>query len=96
MFKIIKKEVQFGAHTLKLETGKMARQASSVVVQMGNTVVLCAAVAAKQAKPGMNFFPLTINYQEKYYAAGKFPGGFFKRENRPSERGLLNLLKAVC
>jgi polyribonucleotide nucleotidyltransferase len=89
MFKIIKKEVQFGAHTLKLETGKMARQASSVVVQMGNTVVLCAAVAAKQAKPGMNFFPLTINYQEKYYAAGKFPGGFFKRENRPSEREVL-------
>lgn len=89
MFKIIKKEIEFGANILYLETGKMARQAHSVVARMGDTIVLCAAVAAKEAKQGVDFFPLTINYLEKYYAAGKFPGGFFKRENRPTEREVL-------
>ncbi len=87
--KIIVKEVQFGKDIVRLETGKIARQAHSVVARKGDTVVLCAVVAAKEPKEGIDFFPLTINYLEKYYAAGKFPGGFFKRENRPTEREVL-------
>ena len=80
------KTFQFGGETVTLQTGEIARQASSAIVaSMGDTVVLVTAVGRKQAKPGQNFFPLTINYQEKTYAAGKIPGGFFKREGRPSE-----------
>ena len=85
-----KKSFQYGAHTLTIETGEMARQASAaVVVSLGDTVVLCTAVAAKQAAPGRDFFPLTVNYQEKTYAAGRIPGGFFKREGRPTEKETL-------
>ena len=86
----IKKSVAYGAHTLTLETGEIARQADgAVMVSLGDTVVLVTAVAAKQAKPGQDFFPLTVDYQEKTYAAGKIPGGFFKREGRPSEKETL-------
>jgi polyribonucleotide nucleotidyltransferase len=85
-----KQEFQFGAHTVTLETGEMARQADgAVVVSMGETVVLVTAVGAKTAVSGRDFFPLTVNYQEKFYAAGRIPGGFFKREGRPSERETL-------
>ncbi|MFM7624989.1 MAG: polyribonucleotide nucleotidyltransferase [Gammaproteobacteria bacterium] len=85
-----KKSFQYGPHTLTLETGEMARQASgAVVAKMGDTVVLCTAVAAKKAAPGRDFFPLTVNYQEKTYAAGRIPGGFFKREGRPTEKETL-------
>ncbi len=87
---VFKKTFQYGSHTLKLETGEMARQASAAVVaSLGDTVVLCTAVAAKQAAPGRDFFPLTVNYQEKTYAAGRIPGGFFKREGRPTEKETL-------
>ena len=87
---VFKKSFQFGSNTLKLETGEMARQASAAVVaSLGDTVVLCTAVAAKQAAPGRDFFPLTVNYQEKTYAAGRIPGGFFKREGRPTEKETL-------
>ena len=73
-----------------METGKIARQADgAVLVTIGQTTVLCTAVAAKSAKPGQDFFPLTVNYQEKAFAAGKIPGGFFKREGRPSENETL-------
>jgi polyribonucleotide nucleotidyltransferase len=75
---------------MTLETGEMARQAgAAVVASLGDTVVLCTAVAAKQAAPGRDFFPLTVNYQEKFYAAGRIPGGFFKREGRPTEKETL-------
>ncbi|NBU24945.1 MAG: polyribonucleotide nucleotidyltransferase [Gammaproteobacteria bacterium] len=85
-----KKSFQYGPHTLTLETGEMARQASAAVVaKLGDTVVLCTAVAAKKAAPGRDFFPLTVNYQEKTYAAGRIPGGFFKREGRPTEKETL-------
>jgi len=85
-----KKSFQYGSYTLTLETGEMARQASAAVVaSLGETVVLCTAVAAKQANPGRDFFPLTVNYQEKTYAAGRIPGGFFKREGRPTEKETL-------
>jgi polyribonucleotide nucleotidyltransferase len=90
MFTIEKKEFQWGDETVVIETGKIARQADgAVLVSMGQTTVLCTAVAAKSAKPGQDFFPLTVNYQEKAFAAGKIPGGFFKREGRPSEREIL-------
>ena len=80
------KTFQYGDKTVTFRTGEIARQASAAVVaSMGDTVVLVSAVARKEAKPGQDFFPLTINYQEKTYAAGKIPGGFFKREGRPSE-----------
>ena len=85
-----KKTFQYGSHTMTLETGEMARQAgAAVVASLGDTVVLCTAVAAKQAAPGRDFFPLTVNYQEKFYAAGRIPGGFFKREGRPTEKETL-------
>jgi len=75
---------------MTLETGEMARQAgAAVVASLGDTVALCTAVAAKQAAPGRDFFPLTVNYQEKFYAAGRIPGGFFKREGRPTEKETL-------
>jgi polyribonucleotide nucleotidyltransferase len=85
-----KKTFQYGEHAYTIETGEMARQAdASVVVSVAETVVLVTAVGAKSAVPGRDFFPLTVNYQEKTYAAGRIPGGFFKREGRPSERETL-------
>ena len=90
MFKIFRKELDWGGTRLVLETGKVARQADgAVMVSLGETTVLCTAVAAQTAKPGQDFFPLTVNYQEKAFAAGKIPGGFFKREGRPSENETL-------
>lgn len=90
MFEIYRKEINWGDKTLTLETGKVARQADgAVMATMGETSVLCTAVAAKTARPGQDFFPLTVNYQEKAFAAGKIPGGFFKREGRPSENETL-------
>ena len=86
MFNIIKKEITWGDKKLTLESGRVARQADgAVVLTCGGTVILATAVSAKQAKPDIDFFPLTVNYQEKYYAAGKIPGGYFKREARPTE-----------
>src|ERR1700704_197678 len=83
-------ETSFGGQTLILETGKLAKQAGgAVTVTVGGTVVLVAATMAKKAKEGQGFFPLTVEYQERTYAAGKFSGGFFKREGRPSEREIL-------
>ena len=85
-----RKELNWGGRRLVLETGKMARQANgAVLATYGETTVLCTAVANKVAKPGQDFFPLTVNYQEKTFAAGKIPGGFFKREGRPSEKETL-------
>ena len=90
MFNHIKKSIQYGHHTLKLETGEIARQAGgAVLASLGDSVVLVTCVAAKSAKAGQDFFPLTVDYQEKTYAAGKIPGGFFKREGRPSEKETL-------
>ncbi|MDR3157743.1 MAG: polyribonucleotide nucleotidyltransferase [Zoogloeaceae bacterium] len=90
MFEIVKKTFAYGDHQVTLETGEIARQASgAVLARMGETVVLVTAVAAKDAKPGQDFFPLTVDYQEKFYAAGRIPGGFFKREGRPSEKETL-------
>jgi polyribonucleotide nucleotidyltransferase len=90
MFDIYREEIQWGGRTLKFETGRMARQANgAVLVQYGETSVLATAVAEREAKPGIDFFPLTVNYQEKTYAAGKIPGGFFKREGRPTEKETL-------
>ncbi len=85
-----RKTFAYGAHTVTLETGEIARQAhGAVVVNMDDTVVLATVVAARQAKPGQDFFPLTVDYVEKVYAAGRIPGGFFKREGRPSEKETL-------
>jgi polyribonucleotide nucleotidyltransferase len=90
MFNLFRKEVNWGGRRLVLETGRVARQADgAVMATYGETTVLCTAVASKQAKPGQDFFPLTVNYQEKTFAAGKIPGGFFKREGRPSEKEVL-------
>jgi polyribonucleotide nucleotidyltransferase len=90
MFKIFRKELNWGGRKLVLETGRIARQADgAVLASYGDTVVLCTAVGAKAPKPGIDFFPLTVNYQEKTFAAGKIPGGFFKREGRPSEKEVL-------
>jgi len=87
---IARQSFQFGSQTVTIETGELARQADgSVVVSMGDTVVLVTAVARKAAQPGKDFFPLTVNYQEKTYAAGRIPGGFFRREGRPSENETL-------
>ncbi len=84
------KKFQYGKHTVEIETGEIARQASAtVMVKMGDTVVMVAVVAKKEANPGQGFFPLTVNYQEKAYSAGKIPGGFFKREGRPTEKEIL-------
>jgi polyribonucleotide nucleotidyltransferase len=86
----IKKSFQYGDHTVSFETAEVARQADgAVIVNMSDTVVLVTAVAQKQAVPGRDFFPLTVNYQERTYAAGRIPGGFFKREGRPSEKETL-------
>ncbi|RPI12144.1 MAG: polyribonucleotide nucleotidyltransferase [Lysobacterales bacterium] len=85
-----KKTFQYGPHAVTLEAGRLARQADgSVLVSMGDTTVLVTAVARKEAQPGKDFFPLTVNYVEKTYAAGRIPGGFFKREGRPSEKETL-------
>ncbi len=90
MFDIKRKTIEWGGRTLTLETGRIARQADgSVLATYGETVVLATVVAAKTAKAGIDFFPLTVNYQEKTFAAGKIPGGFFKREGRPSEKETL-------
>ena len=90
MFNHFRKELDWGGRKLVLETGKIARQADgAVMATYGETIVLCTAVGVKSAKPGQDFFPLTVNYQEKAFAAGKIPGGFFKREGRPSEKETL-------
>jgi polyribonucleotide nucleotidyltransferase len=90
MFNIVRKSIEWGHDTLTLETGKIARQADgAVLATYGETTVLATVVAAKSEKPGIDFFPLTVNYQEKTFAAGKIPGGFFKREGRPSEKETL-------
>jgi polyribonucleotide nucleotidyltransferase len=86
MFDIKRKSVEWGGRKLTLETGRMARQADgAVLATYGETTVLATVVYDKAPKPGLDFFPLTVNYQEKTFAAGKIPGGFFKREGRPSE-----------
>ncbi|HEY7576617.1 MAG TPA: polyribonucleotide nucleotidyltransferase [Acetobacteraceae bacterium] len=90
MFNYYRKELDWGGRKLVLETGKVARQADgAVMARYGDTIVLCTAVGVKSARPGQDFFPLTVNYQEKAFAAGKIPGGFFKREGRPSEAEVL-------
>ena len=86
MFKIVKKEIVWGGKKLSIESGKIARQADgAVILTSGDTVILATVVGAKKANPETDFFPLTVNYQEKYYASGKIPGGYFKREARPTE-----------
>ncbi len=86
MFKVIKKEIEVAGKKISLETGKIARQADgAIIAQCGETVVLATVVGAKKVNPDMDYFPLSVNYQEKYYAAGKIPGGYFKREARPTE-----------
>ncbi|OAD22808.1 polynucleotide phosphorylase/polyadenylase, partial [Candidatus Thiomargarita nelsonii] len=81
-----KKTFQYGQHSITLETGEIARQADgAVIVSMGDTVVLVTVVGSKEANPEKDFFPLTVDYQERSYAAGRIPGSFFKREGRPSE-----------
>jgi polyribonucleotide nucleotidyltransferase len=90
MFNIVKKSVQYGAHMLTIETGEISRQAdAAVLVSYGDTVVLVAVTSKREVKQGQDFFPLTVDYMEKTYAAGKIPGGFFKREGRPSEKETL-------
>ena len=90
MFEVFRKELDWAGRKLVLETGKIARQADgAVMATYGGTTVLAAVVFEKQPKPGLDFFPLTVNYQEKTFAAGKIPGGFFKREGRPSEKEVL-------
>jgi len=90
MFEVFRKEVEWAGRKLVLETGKIARQADgAVMASYGGTTVLAAVVFEKKPKPGLDFFPLTVNYQEKAFAAGKIPGGFFKREGRPSEKEIL-------
>jgi len=90
MFKVHKQEIEWGGRTLTLESGRIARQADgAVLATYGDTVVLCTAVGQRTPKAGIDFFPLTVNYQEKTFAAGKIPGGFFKREGRPSEKETL-------
>ncbi len=86
MFEIVKKEIEIAGKKISLETGKIARQADgAILAQCGETVVLATVVGAKKVNPDVDYFPLSVNYQEKYYAAGKIPGGYFKREARPTE-----------
>ena len=86
MFKIFKEEIEVNGKKLTLETGKVARQADgAIIASLGETVVIATAVGAKKVAEGQDYFPLSVNYQEKYYAAGKIPGGYFKREARPTE-----------
>ena len=90
MFNVTTKSIEWGEERLTLETGKVARQADgTVIATLGETSVMANVTFAKAQKPGQDFFPLTVHYQEKYYAAGKIPGGFFKREARPSEKETL-------
>src|SRR5688500_7494523 len=90
MFDMKTVEIELGGSTLKLETGRVARQADgAVLATLGETVVLCAVTAAKSVKPGQDFFPLTVHYQEKFSAAGRIPGGFFKRERGATEKETL-------
>ena len=90
MFDIVRKEIEWGGRTLSIETGRIARQADgAVLVSYGESSVLCTAVGQTKPKEGIDFFPLTVHYQEKTYAAGKIPGGFFKREGRPTEKEVL-------
>src|SRR3954466_4173749 len=90
MFDIARVSITWAGRKLTLETGKIARQADgAVLATYGETVVLASVVSAKEPKPGFDFFPLTVNYQEKTFAAGKIPGGYFKREGRPSEKETL-------
>jgi polyribonucleotide nucleotidyltransferase len=92
MFNIIQKKITWGGRPLSFETGKLARQADgAVLVTYGETMVLATVVAAREAVEGQDFFPLSVHYQEKYYAAGRIPGGFLKREGRPSETEVLNV-----
>ena len=86
MFDVTRKSIEWGEETLTLETGKVARQADgTVIATLGETSVMANVTFAKEMKEGQDFFPLTVHYQEKYYAAGKIPGGYFKREARPTE-----------
>ena len=86
MFKVFKKEIELNGKKISLETGKIARQADgAIIAKCGETVVLATVVGAKKINPDLDYFPLSVNYQEKYYAAGKIPGGYFKREARPTE-----------
>ncbi|MBX9911388.1 MAG: polyribonucleotide nucleotidyltransferase, partial [Beijerinckiaceae bacterium] len=90
MFDVQTEELMWGGRKLVLETGKIARQAdAAVLATYGETVVLATVVSAKSPKPGIDFFPLTVNYQEKTFAAGRIPGGYFKREGRPTEKETL-------
>src|SRR5436853_7240289 len=90
MFNIHSVEIDWGGRPLRLETGKIARQADgAVLATYGETVVLATVVAAKAPREGVDFLPLTVDYQEKYYAAGRIPGGYFKREGRPTEKETL-------
>ena len=90
MFDIQRVELDWGGRTLTLETGRMARQADgAVLATYGETTVLATVVAAKQPREGVDFLPLTVDYQEKFYAAGRSPGGYFKREGRPTEKETL-------
>ena len=86
MFKVVKKEIELAGKKLTLETGKIARQADgAIIASLGETVVLATVVGAKKINPDVDYFPLSVNYQEKYYSAGKIPGGYFKREARPTD-----------
>ena len=90
MFKVVKKEIEVAGKKISLETGKIARQADgAIIATCGETVVIATAVGAKKVNPDVDYFPLQVSYQEKYYAAGKIPGGFFKREARPTEKETL-------
>ncbi|MDP4594188.1 MAG: polyribonucleotide nucleotidyltransferase, partial [Beijerinckiaceae bacterium] len=90
MFEIHRETLEWAGRQLTLETGRIARQADgSVLATWGETTVLATVVSAKSPKPGIDFFPLTVNYQEKTFAAGRIPGGYFKREGRPSEKETL-------
>src|ERR1700688_3594477 len=90
MFNIVREEIEWGGRKLVLETGRIARQADgAVLATYGETVVLATVVGAESPREGVDFFPLTVNYQERYYAAGKIPGGYFKRERAPTERETL-------
>jgi polyribonucleotide nucleotidyltransferase len=90
MFDHQKQQIEWGGRTLTLETGKMARQADgAVLATYGETAVLATVVSEREPKAGFDFFPLTVNYQEKYFASGRIPGGFFKREGRPTEKETL-------
>ena len=89
MFNIIKKEITWGGKTLSIETGKIGRQASSVIARMGNTVVMANVTTASKETTGIDFVPLTISYIEKFYSAGQVPPGFVKRETKPSDHEVL-------